>query len=385
MSGSGYSGYGYGCVCGSGYGYPISPVTDSVGCAAHGGEGQDSYSFWQLDLATLLKHGAESTFRRDMVRLLEWACVDCRLVPAGLDLQVDKSLCLADTFVGHGSVSYVYPLVGTALVVKFPTTRRKFGIIVKEALVLAYLHRGMDPSVHVVPLVGVSYLNRMHYQKLKSSERIPGLLLPRFDVTLQTYYTNFALTRDNWWELAAQMAAVLRHLRDKKIVHSDIKTANILVDTARNAFYLADFTSAFIADSTANNSGQLAVNSTMEYCPPELLSSSSASPATSTISYYQADLYSMALCLLSYITKCEPYSKVKLLKFEGESNRSSFEKSQWLLNVILQNDPIKFNLQYDDQLVSLQDWHSEIDLISKLLIDRISLDDYLLRLNSSSP
>ncbi|CCE64938.1 hypothetical protein TPHA_0J01160 [Tetrapisispora phaffii CBS 4417] len=334
------------------------------------------------------------------------------IVPPDLDFFTNRQLRLRKV-IGKGAISYVYSIASNdTVVLKFPTGRKKYNIIINEFLLLKYLS---DPSAprnnHIIQTLGVTYLTKTNFKNFRNGELVPAIALHRCTMDLQNYYVELngkldyaAAPNGNglkrckaaWWRILEHALQALAFLKMKKILHTDIKTANVLVDIADNGpiFYISDFTSAVLLDQ---EQGALEIEhsifTTLEYCSPELLlkfrahNSNKSAPvpedkhdSVGWESYYRRDFYSLGLCLLAFIVNNEPYKKIKDLKFHAAQNiTSSFESNQWLLNIILQNTPIKFNIQYDSHLSNNKQfetfWQQELDLLKKILQNKISLED----------
>lgn len=282
-----------------------------------------------------------------------------------LDFMADPSLKLSVTAIGHGSYSYVYEIVGKGLAIKFPQSRRKSKLILAEATAQARL----SSCSHVVPLMGISYINRTHFRRLRSNECVPGLIMPRFKMNLQQFYLgqDDSVVHHHWWKILYQMLNCLKGLREHGYIHGDIKTANILVDFNEDPnFFLADFTSAKrLADDSDGSIRCSSIDSTMEYCAPETLRDS--------VESFDTDLYALGLCLLALITKNEPYQELQKLKNHGTG---SIQQSQWLMNAILKEDPINMNL-INTKEQTIEIWSKELSILSLILVKRLSLDECL--------
>lgn len=296
----------------------------------------------------------------------------------------------SNKLVGQGSYSYVYSISSTTssrpnndsgFVLKFAKSRHKSKVILQEALTLAYLQY-VSPSTnesHIIPFYGLTYITKSHFRRLRSNECVPGLILPKCEMSLYHFNTSVSHKlspiekRKTWWKLLKQMLEALESLKANGIIHGDIKTANILITGTPVLdeghcddfqFYLADFTSAFHINQSPTD-----LNTTAEYCAPELIDNSSDHVPT-----FETDLYAVGLCLLSFISHHEPYNELQALVSHGSSpgiGSSSIQQSQWLINVILKKDPINLNVLRGDLF---QDWKSEVTLLSKILVERLSLE-----------
>ncbi|CAI4053969.1 putative protein kinase ISR1 SKDI_16G3630 [Saccharomyces kudriavzevii IFO 1802] len=299
----------------------------------------------------------------------------------------------SNKLVGQGGYSYVYSISSTAsstsshdlsFVLKFAKSQHKSKVILQEALTLAYLQYA-SPSTgdsHIIPFYGLTYINKSHFRRLRSNECVPGLILPRYEMNLYNFNSTISYKlslggkRKLWWKLLTQMLDALKTLKGNGIIHGDIKTANILITETpildegncdNFDFYLADFTSAFHISQLPTD-----LNTTVEYCAPELIDNSSDHVPT-----FETDFYAVGLCLLSFISQHEPYNELQALVSHGSSpgiGSSSIQQSQWLINVLLKKDPINLNMLRSDLF---QDWKLELALLSKVLVGRLSLENFI--------
>lgn len=329
---------------------------------------------------------------------------------------------------GQGSYCFVYeinsPSDSCDLVVKFPPSKRKSRTILNEGLILTYLHTTDDmfEQNHIIPFYGITYIDKSHFRKLRWNESIPALILPKLELNLQqfikfikeNYGDDIVLKKVLWKKLFNEMVIALNHLRMKRVIHGDIKTANILLGSTHkdNSFsfdnfnyYLCDFTSSIIdvsddvtlisEDLSHSESNNFNLDTTLEYCPPEIIEKVVAqsennhpgTPDGEPILSYKADLYSFGLCLLSFICEDEPYHQLKNYKFHGGATEiitggmpSSVQHTQWLINSILKNDPIALNTFTDQNGYYGNHWSEELALVSRILVDRISLDECISQL-----
>ncbi|EJS41262.1 isr1p [Saccharomyces arboricola H-6] len=295
--------------------------------------------------------------------------------------------------IGQGSYSYVYTISSTttstlnndlSLVLKFAKSQHKSKVILQEALTLAYLQY-VSPSTsdsHIIPFYGLTYINKSHFRRLRSNECVPGLILPKCRMNLYNFNSTVSHElsligkREIWWKLLKEMLDALKTLKINGIIHGDIKTANILITETPSVneghfdnfdFYLADFTSAFHTSQLPTD-----LNTTVEYCAPELIDNS-----TDHIPTFKTDLYAVGLCLLSFISQHEPYNELQSLVSHGSSpgtGSSSIQRSQWLINVLLKKDPINLNILRSNLF---QDWKLELAVLSKILVERLPLEELL--------
>ncbi|CCF58073.1 hypothetical protein KAFR_0D04250 [Kazachstania africana CBS 2517] len=312
-----------------------------------------------------------------------------------------KSFNISSTQMGSGNYSIVYEMTqqdGQTLILKFPKTKRKSKFLLNEALILAYLHDGSFNDIHIVPMDGISYINKSYYKNLRYNENVPCLILEKFDLNLKQLIAilkkngqdiSFELKKKMWWKLFKELMMVFVHLKSRNVVHGDIKTSNILVKgTELNEdmhFYICDFTSSFINlsnDEYLNENVNHEMNhsnfeTTLEYCPPQFVETFLSNDNFEFS--YETDLYSFGLVLLSYITEEEPFKELQSLRYHSSDTEAMpngahmINTSNWLINVIQKNDPINLNINYKTHLLEI--WSVELSIVSKILVDRISLED----------
>ncbi|XP_055894111.1 uncharacterized protein LOC129927731 [Biomphalaria glabrata] len=99
-----------------------------------------------------------------------------------------------------------------------------------------------------------------------------------------------------------QMAFALSYLDNKRIVHSDIKPANILVDDRSNAI-LGDFGLAFNVPHGTEIISSDSVGGTPAFMAPELLTLGNVDP-------FKLDVYSLGAVVWCILFKTEPKSTV---------------------------------------------------------------------------
>ncbi|CAB4252077.1 similar to Saccharomyces cerevisiae YPR106W ISR1 Predicted protein kinase, overexpression causes sensitivity to staurosporine, which is a potent inhibitor of protein kinase C [Maudiozyma barnettii] len=372
----------------------------------------------------------------DTLNLLnEWTyhnIQECMLSSSIDFLQDSRMKFKSNRMLGQGSYCYICEMDTTHLedhqrqkhfVLKFPHSRRKTRTLLNEGLILTYLHASSDGlgETYIIPFHGITYINKQHFNKLRRNEFIPALILPKLNLNLQqfikflkqNYSDDVELKKNIFKKLVNEMLISLNFLKLKHVIHGDIKTANIMVGTLNDTdvfsfdnfnFYLCDFTSSIIDVSSdiklkLNNktinpslSTNLNLDTTLEYCPPEVIERVINKPETNgnetSVFTHDTDLYSFGLCLLSFISGNEPYSELKNFKFHNETSgpndlyspnstniTSSVQHTQWLINSILRNEPIALNIFNCDDTYYTNNWSEELSLVSKILVDRISLEE----------
>lgn len=357
--------------------------------------------------------------------LSDWTHQDIeqKIISGSMDFIKDPTCKLKSSrILGQGSYCYICEVETDSqnpLVLKFPHSKRKTRTLLNEALILTYLHMtdsGLEEN-YIIPFNGITYINKLHFNKLRRNEYIPALILPKLNLNLQqlikflkqNYSHDISMKKTIWKKLFNGMIIALHYLKLKKVIHGDIKTANIMVSALNKegifslddlTFYLCDFTSSIIDISadikyayratetvTQNN---LSLDTTLEYCPPEVIermTNSNNSTNTEPIFSHMTDLYSLGLCLLSFICENEPYRELKNFKFHNDMTdsssspyggssgiTSSVQHTQWLINSILRNDPITLNTFNGDENYYRDNWSEELSLVSKILVNRISLE-----------
>jgi hypothetical protein len=114
--------------------------------------------------------------------------------------------------------------------------------------------------------------------------------------------------RQIMWRLLYEAAQGLSHLHSKKVIHGDIRLANILVTKAESAL-LTDFGLSRVKDKdksisksmTARKDGEPAVEGTWRWMAPE---------AFDFKSQFESDVYSLAMCILEAFVGLPPYADV---------------------------------------------------------------------------
>ena len=402
-----------------------SPTADSLPDIIE----KTSFSFLQKDMRD---HCISPTYPRfaDTEKCLHYLSKRChgniltRMLSTSIDFLNDSSQQFKSSrMLGQGSYCFVYeidsPDDSCNLVVKFPPSKRKSRTILNEGLILSYLHMTDDTfeNNHIIPFYGITYLDKSHYRKLRWNESIPALILPKLELNLQqfikflkeNYHDDIVLKKVLWRKLFNEMIVALNHLKMRRVIHGDIKTANILLgSTGRDDvfsfdnfnYYLCDFTSSIVdvsddvnlrlEDMASTKPNNFNLDTTLEYCPPEIIETVVAQPGNENsgsndckpILSSTADLYSFGLCLLSFICEDEPYHQLKSYKFHGGgtympsgSMPSSVQHTQWLINSILKNDPIALNTFTDQNDYYSSHWSQELGIVSKILVDRITLEE----------
>lgn len=287
------------------------------------------------------------------------------LVKEELDLVVNRDKVLGGVPFGCGAYSFVYEIVGEGHVVKFPKSKRQSRAMLAEVVVHWKI---ASQCCRVVPVLGVSYVDKRQFPRLRSGECVPGIVMPKLKMTVQQFYETEEVVPRVWWRAAEQMLQCLQSLKAQRFIHGDIKTANILIDfEVQPDFYLADFsTSKEIPKSDDVIQGH-SIETTMEYCAPETLKES--------IESFDSDLYSLGLCLLAMITRHEPFRELQRATNHG--NYSGLQ-SQWLMNAVLKNDPINLNVLNE---TLCRQWSQELSFLSLLLVERLPVEKCLVAIS----
>ncbi|CCK68409.1 putative protein kinase ISR1 KNAG_0A07560 [Huiozyma naganishii CBS 8797] len=251
------------------------------------------------------------------------------------------------------------------LTLKFVTAQNHTRRVLNEAAVL-YALQWDKPCSHVVQFLGVTYLGHEQYAAIRKDTQVPAVVLALYNTDLEqliqrTRSATLPQCRDRWWTLYRQLSTALAHVHRAGVVHADIKTSNILVDTSTPtlAFKLADFTASFFLEG-AHEGGGPALETTLEYSPQSASSGGSQGPTQ------RGDVYSLALCLLACITGREPYSELLMEKFH--SSAVSAASTQWLINAISRDDPIALNVLENTHLYD--EWAAELTVVRLMLRGR---------------
>ncbi|KAF9257201.1 kinase-like protein, partial [Marasmius fiardii PR-910] len=107
-----------------------------------------------------------------------------------------------------------------------------------------------------------------------------------------------------------EIASGIAYLHSRRVVHGDIKPANILVDE-NGRCHLADFGLAAIVSETATASVTDGQKGTLRYMAPEsILSTSSPDERTPKVNKFAADIYAYGCTVLEIITGQPPFSNL---------------------------------------------------------------------------
>ncbi|CCD22637.1 putative protein kinase ISR1 NDAI_0A04810 [Naumovozyma dairenensis CBS 421] len=334
--------------------------------------------------------------------------------------QDNENIQLKINLINHGSFTQVYELTYQNLnndkqlsscIIKFPKNEKYSKFILNELLFYHYLHNN-----RLFPYQNIIYLK----SSSSSSTFLPILILPKYTSTLYQFIqsiqkkniqnntctnttiqqsTNITEYKKLWMKLFKDLLLYLKLFNLKNVIHCDIKTSNIVLNERdihdNNNFHYNDDTMIFhiidLASSkilipsnsnpNSNSNGSevnnINIESTLEYCPPEIIENKFNYKFFSS----QTDLYSMGLCLLSFITKFEPYQNLSFNDNNNDCNTDritpqSNSNMTFIINTILKNNPIILNTMNLNQTY-LSNWSQEISIIDDILIKRVTLD-YLL-------
>ena len=111
--------------------------------------------------------------------------------------------------------------------------------------------------------------------------------------TLEELQSEFPWSLDRWWRLADHLLAALEELENHRLLHRDVKPANIIFDGDQDRFVLIDFGFAVGHTETGLPAG------TPLYWPPEAMNMSSSPLST--------DRYALALILFRALTGALPF------------------------------------------------------------------------------
>jgi WD40 repeat protein len=127
------------------------------------------------------------------------------------------------------------------------------------------------------------------------------------DAILQANLTNEYWDIERAAKLLDQIASALHTAHRNKIVHQDIKPANILLDEDGNA-YLTDFGIARVLDSDINlaQDANNVMHGSPKYISPEHLKRAEITP--------KSDIYSLGLLMYEVLTGDPPYDSTELLE-----------------------------------------------------------------------
>ncbi|KAK1222896.1 hypothetical protein PQX77_014318, partial [Marasmius sp. AFHP31] len=150
---------------------------------------------------------------------------------------------------------------------------------------------------NLLPFVGMYYLSESQGQLC--------LVSPWMDRgNLVTYLKDTPKEQVNHHSLASDIASGLAYLHDRKIVHGDMKGANVLITPELRAC-IADFGLSHVADSHAlklTTSVTSRSRGTMRWLAPELLI-----PKPSSVSTRQSDMYAYGCVCYEIFAGCVPF------------------------------------------------------------------------------
>ncbi|AMD18824.1 HBL078Wp [Eremothecium sinecaudum] len=277
--------------------------------------------------------------------------------------------------IGQGSSSYVFAIRDaegdTSLALKIPLSRNKASIMLHEVLIYSYLAQRAKQSLskmHIVRFYGIAAITRRQFKRLRSNDVVPALVLDMADYTMRSFTQSRTVTKAQWWKFTNDLLLCLQFLRGNAVVHGDIKTANILVQ-GYDA-YLVDFASASITGTNMKK----AVETTLQYSSPSLIEGSRPC--------YDSDLYAAGLCLLTLITRFEPYQELSMLNSHStHTSMNSLHEKQWLMNAICKREPIKYNVLKPELH---QQWAEELQFLERFFANDtpISLENWITEANS---
>lgn len=248
---------------------------------------------------------------------------------------------------GHGSNAKVFEcnLNGQLTVIKTPLNPRKSKILKREALILSKLH---SPSI--VTLYGVQDTDLFSIILEKMEIDLHSYL----DTALNTARTDHMLTTDlvigdYWFSLYNSLIKGLQYLEECHVIHCDLKSCNILLNTTDMTFKICDFSSAKFEGEVSNNP-----ETTLQFLAPELLNLSNKSNHN-----YSTDLYSLGLILLHAATGRQPY--------EGFLTQGLTR----LIHLIKENSVFKV---LDSQSSAILQQNPDVlEILNKILIQRFDL------------
>lgn len=170
---------------------------------------------------------------------------------------------------------------------------------------------------------------------------------------------NRYLDRDTVWEIARQVLEILIYLETQKVVHKDIKPANLLWNGS--SIYLVDF--GFASDLSDRKPG---VSSTFlgtsGFMPPETIFRQIVSPA--------GDLYSFGITLFCLLKQIRAEDILHFLDDENKLILDDIEISRGLKSWLLKLIETNYNLRYKSAAVAQSELIQKLEEKSVLNIDR---------------
>lgn len=235
---------------------------------------------------------------------------------------------------GNGAWSIVSPGLFTRtkntepeiIAIKKPEQKKGIPILTSEAAILSYLSTP-EPTCGVIPFYG--------FDKATTS-----LLLPAYPLTLESFVKTshkFINSDENislstlrcpvvkmrqWLFLAKRLCEGFVALKEKRVVHGDVKWGNVLLreytlspeerkiwgGNDEKILYeplIVDFSSSHVEPAEPKAISAL----TVAFCAPELLEAWLAPvEVAAPVPTFSSDLYSMALTLLTAAIGSDPYS-----------------------------------------------------------------------------
>lgn len=155
---------------------------------------------------------------------------------------------------------------------------------------------GTDPNIVGIPRV----------LDLVYSQRKPVIVLEYSrNKSLRLYLAGLPLDLEPFFIIALQLVDILGTLHNKKIIHKDVKTDNIILNVETLSVTLTDFSisSPFSYSSTEENVAAESLSGTLAYISPEQTKRLNRSVD------YRTDFYSLGVTFFEMLTASLPFTK----------------------------------------------------------------------------
>jgi len=207
------------------------------------------------------------------------------------------------------------PSLRKVYAVKVAIQAEAVDIFANEARILAHLQESASARDYVVPCHGFALSDTALVLDYATEGTLEGLTtrLNGLDKNLATEQM-----QSHFSYLAADLVSGLAFLHDNKVIHADIKPANILLDTYPSSTHpdrliarYCDFSASVLIEpigtsSSTAPSGMIGGGGTWTFMAPEQMCSAKETNGPS----YAADVWSLGMTLLSFAIGGSPFESV---------------------------------------------------------------------------